>query len=118
MQRLKIGKGATHPPVELRTEVYASGSGIFAGADVRFRMSTMPGAAVDLEQAATILDVDGVLGYQWVDGDTVAPGRYYAEFKVTYSDGTARVFPKEGFVRIDIVEQGMGRLRFGSWFSH
>lgn len=68
------------------------------GADVRFAMLEPRGAVVTIDTGATISDADnGEVRYPWADGDTTTPGRYRAEFVVTYQDGTVETFPNVGY---------------------
>ena len=39
----------------------------------------------------------GVVSYSWNDGDLVLPGRYLAEFVVTYPGGRIMTFPSESY---------------------
>lgn len=51
-----------------------------------------------LNKAITIEDPpeDGIVSYQWVDGDLPEVGIYVFELEVTYPDGTKQTFPVKG----------------------
>ena len=45
-----------------------------------------------------------IVAHLWASGQTDAPGRYQAEFEVTYSDGAVETFPNLGFITVIIAE--------------
>ncbi len=74
------------------------------GAEVVFCMVKDDGTVV-LDDVTTGVTVEEetdppVLSYQWQTGDTDAKGRYEAEFRVTYDDGSTETFPARGFIPI------------------
>jgi hypothetical protein len=79
------------------------------GALVNFRMSDSAGALA-INEPATIITpsvvidgvISGVVQYDWQTGDTDTPGRYYAEFVVTYFGGRIETFPADGYLYIVI----------------
>ena len=44
----------------------------------------------------------GDVSYDWVTGDTDTPGRFKAEWQVTFADSTIRTFPTPGVTNIII----------------
>lgn len=72
-----------------------------AGATVRFQMRARGGGTL-IDRPAEILTVfePAVVGHLWVPGETDTPGRYEAEFSVTYLDGTVETFPNLGFIEV------------------
>ena len=65
-----------------------------AGTTVRFIMHDGGEAVID--RSASIVDApEGVVRYNWLDGDTDTVGTYRAEFEVTYSDGAVESFPND-----------------------
>lgn len=75
-------------------------------ASVRFHMKDLAGT-VKVDAAATIVDPasSGIVQYNWAGSDTDTTGTYYAEFEVTYSDGTIESFPNDGNIGILITKE-------------
>lgn len=68
------------------------------GADVQLHLIEPRGGPTFLDEPATIADEsEGVVRYEWADGDTTESGRYRAEFVVTYVDGGVETFPNSGY---------------------
>lgn len=77
-----------------------------SGASVRFHMSDYAGEEVMIDAEAAIEDAEnGVVYYDWQEGDTAEAGEFKAEFEVTYSDGKVETFPNEGYIIIAISEE-------------
>jgi 5-hydroxyisourate hydrolase-like protein (transthyretin family) len=72
----------------------ASGSAInLSGASVQIHMEAVDGT-LKVNKTMTVTDqVNGIVEYDWVSGDTDTAGTYYVEFQVTYSDSTIETFP-------------------------
>ena len=49
-----------------------------------------------------------VVEHAWQPGDTDTPGRFEAEFCVTYMDGTVETFPNLGFIEVFVTEDVPG----------
>lgn len=65
-------------------------------ADVRFELSQPRGGEIVIDSPMTIVDLaDSRIRYEWADGDTDEPGRYRAQFVVTYPHGTVETFPAD-----------------------
>lgn len=76
------------------------------GSTVRFSMRTSGGAVIVSRQPCALVDApNGVVEYDWQDGDTDTGATHLGEFEVTYSDGSIETFPNDGFVRIMITKQ-------------
>lgn len=45
----------------------------------------------------------GVVEYQWASSDTDTVGRYKADFKITYDDGTWESYPSDDYEYIEII---------------
>lgn len=74
-----------------------------AGASVQFHMKGIDGS-LKVNAAMTVVDaVNGVIQYDWQDGDTDTVGSYYAEFEVTYTDDTVETFPNNTNKTIKVV---------------
>lgn len=76
-----------------------------AGAQVRFQMRKIDSDTV-LDVPADIENVfePAIVAHLWASGQTDAPGRYQAEFEITYSDGSVETFPNRGFITVIIPE--------------
>ena len=43
--------------------------------------------------------------YDWAVGDTAVPGDYWADFEVTWGDGTVTTFPNSGYLEVRVVAE-------------
>jgi hypothetical protein len=50
---------------------------------------------------------DGVIVYEWQPGQTDNPGKYYAEFPVTFPSGEIQTWPRQGGRVVVIVRDGL-----------
>jgi hypothetical protein len=85
-------------PVLEATLTDASGEPIdLTGASVLFKMATPRNGETVVDTSARIADASaGLVRYPWAAEDTAEPGRYRAEFVVTYADGSIETFPNVG----------------------
>ena len=69
------------------------------GASVKFLAREMGGDGVPLiDASATITDVPtAAVEYVLTADDTAEAGSFYAEWEVTFADGTVQTFPTRGF---------------------
>lgn len=102
MLKFTIKRGDTSPA--LRFALLPENVSL-AGATVRFQMRSRGGATV-IDLPAEILTVfePAVVAHLWAPGETDTPGRYEAEFRVTYLDGTVETFPNLGFIEVFVTE--------------
>lgn len=106
MATFSIKEGDTSPAI---LYTLSPGDISLVGASVVFNMADRRGNLKVNRGAATITD-DGdssdtpTVRYAWQSADTDASGVYFAEFEVTYSDGTIETFPNGGFITINIAE--------------
>ena len=102
MQKFIIKRGDTSPALRytLLPETLS-----LAGALVHFQMRRRGGATV-IDRPATIVTVydPAVVTHLWQPGETDTPGRYEAEFRVTYLDGAIETFPNLGFIEVFVTE--------------
>lgn len=49
-------------------------------------------------------ETTGDVSYDWEEGDTDIPGGYYAEWEVTFTDGSVETFPDSEHVKVAIIE--------------
>lgn len=76
-----------------------------AGATVSLFMRTPTSATPTLNVAMSILDpINGVVEYQWADGDLDEPGEYWYEVQVTASNGKRATFPSKGYDRLIVYD--------------
>lgn len=58
-----------------------------------------------VNSVATIVDAsEGLVQYEWSDGDTDDIGLHRAEFDVSYDDGSSETFPNYGTIDVRISE--------------
>lgn len=96
-----IKRGDTSPSLRYLLPSDAS----LAGAQVRFQMRKTDGDTVidESTQIETVFE-PAVVEHIWSVGQTNVPGRYQAEFEITYSDGAVETFPNRGFITVIIPE--------------
>jgi hypothetical protein len=79
------------------------------GASVRFQMRARGGGtAIDRPAAILSAFAPAIVAHLWAPGETDQPGRYEAEFRVTYLDGTTETFPNLGFIDVFVTEDVPG----------
>jgi len=100
-----LKKSDTAPEIETTLED-GSGSPIkLTAVSVEFRMYEPRNGDTVVDEDATIHDAeDGVVRYNWQDGDTDTAGRYRAEFVVTDTDDSVETFPNAGYHDIIITD--------------
>lgn len=106
MQKFIIKRGDTSPALRF---ALLPDSISLAGASVRFQMRLRGGATL-IDRPAEIETVfaPAVVAHLWQSGDTDQVGRFEAEFRVTYMDGTVETFPNLGFIEVFITEDVPG----------
>ena len=106
MLKFVIKRGDTSPA--LRFELLPDNVSL-AGAAVRFQMRPC-GEATVIDRSAAIDSVfqPAVVEHTWQPGDTDTPGRFEAEFRVTYMDGTIETFPNFGFIDVFVTDDVPG----------
>ena len=64
------------------------------------------GGASLIDRSAEIVQVfqPALVAYPWRQGDTDKAGRFEAEFRVSYLDGTFETFPNLGFIEVFVTE--------------
>jgi hypothetical protein len=72
------------------------------GASIRFQMQAEGGATVIDEAVDPVSLSPPKVGYEWQSGDTDVAGRYQAEYRVVYADGSIETFPNNGFITVYI----------------
>lgn len=75
-----------------------------SGASVKFMMRLEGRPSPKVNAAAVVLGdpSQGVVSYQWLEGDTDRAGDYEAEWQVTYADGRVATFPSDGYIPVRI----------------
>ena len=106
MLKFVIKRGDTSPA--LRFELLPRSVSL-AGASLRFQMRLRGGVTV-IDRTAQIISAfePAVAAHHWLPGETNTPGRYEAEFRVTYLDGTVETFPNLGFIEVFVTEDVPG----------
>ena len=106
MQKFVIKRGDTSPA--LRYALLPESVSL-VGATVRFQMRLRGGATViDRPAEVQSLFQPAVVAHNWDPGETDIVGRYEAEFRVTYADGTIETFPNLGFIEVFVTEDVPG----------
>lgn len=106
MLKFTIKRGDTSPALKF---ALLPDSVSLAGATVRFQMRARGGATV-IDQPAQILSLfePAIVTHIWALGETDTPGRFEAEFRVTYLDGAVETFPNLGFIEVFVTEDVLG----------
>jgi hypothetical protein len=106
MLKFTIKRGDTSPALRF---ALLPGSVSLAGATVHFQMRPRGGGTV-IDRPAAILSVfePAVVSHLWLAGETDTPGRFEAEFRVTYLDGRTETFPNLGFIEVFVIEDVSG----------
>ena len=117
MADVTLKQGDTQPPV---IQTLYMGDGTVADltdADILFKMRRLIGLVagegdiliIEEGEAASLGDPeDGVVKYEWAQGDTDIAGGYEAEWEVTFEDGEVLTFPNGGYLTIAITPQIAG----------
>ncbi len=72
---------------------------------VNFSMSNDSGAFLISSQPAQIISYkDGIIQYNWKEGDTSYEGNYFGEFEIIFLDGKKISLPREGYINIKILK--------------
>lgn len=106
-----IKQGNTSPALEAQLKDNDEDAVDLTGASVHFQMKLVGDDAPSVDAAAKITDAaNGIVAYDWADGDTDTTGSYIAEFDVDYSGGTGsnfngdETFPNNDYLMIRIEE--------------
>ena len=76
---------------------------VLTGATVTFYMQDENGITIIDNAAVTITDAtNGVVEYQWVTADSDVSGIFFAEYVITFGDGTIRTSPDPGWIIVVI----------------
>ena len=83
----------------------SSGAAIdLSSASAVFHMKAVGASTLKVDASASVTDPEnGAIQYDWASGDTDTPGTYYAEFKVTYTDGSVESFPNTENLLVTII---------------
>lgn len=77
---------------------------------VRMWIPHRPGARAYVVDAVpvTVDAATGSLRYDWAAGDTDVCGEYAVDVLVTWSGGRRQTFPTQGWVTVEIADEGVG----------
>lgn len=67
--------------------------------DVNFEMGGLVDGDVVIESLQ-----DGIVRYEWQEGDTDVAGLFRAQFEVTLESGKPVTYPEEGYIEVLIME--------------
>jgi hypothetical protein len=59
---------------------------------------------ISSQSAETISATSGIIQYAWKEGDTYMPGNFVGEFEIFFQNGTKMSLPREGGIKIRIIE--------------
>lgn len=92
-----IKAGARQPPIVATLSDTAGVVDLTAAASVRFRMWSIVGGAEKVNASASFVGprTSGQVSYAWADADVDAPADYWADWLVTWADGTDQAFPTD-----------------------
>jgi len=66
--------------------------------EVRFQLSESAGGDAVIDSVAVIQNAsEGIVRYDWSNGETDKTGLYYLEWRVEWSDGNIETYPKDGY---------------------
>jgi len=88
----ELKTGDTKAALEYELSDYAAGSSLLDGATVLFSLKGADGIVLD-EAPGVIRDADGVVAYEWAEGDTDTAGFYDFEFAIVFPDGKRLTYP-------------------------
>lgn len=98
-----IKRHDTRPVLEAQIQDATGAAVDLTGCTVRFLMLSTAGGQPKINAACAIIDPTvGKVRYIWHEGDTDTSGDYYAEFEVTFPDGSVYTVPNDGFLTIKI----------------
>ena len=83
------------------------------GATVKFiyRLSTEPRSAAVSGSVVLVDENNGVVRFDWTDGDTDVPGIYFAEFETTFGTGEVQTTPNTSNLILRIFDDvGTGNI--------
>lgn len=101
---VKIRKGATYPPVRIYI-TDERGPIDLTGASATFSLWTTSRYAVLSNRPAVISDpTNGVVEYEWIDGETDTAGDYRGLFEIVLASGKKLTVPVDGAINIKITE--------------
>ena len=77
-----------------------------SSASAVFHMKAVGASTLKVDASASVTDPEnGAIQYDWASGDTDTPGTYYAEFQVTYTDGSVESFPNTENLIVTIIPE-------------
>lgn len=75
------------------------------GGSVKLLIRPRGSTAVAAEHTAQIVTAaSGVVKYEWAGTELTTVGIYYAEWEVTFSDGTKGTFPNDDYFTIQVLD--------------
>lgn len=103
----KIKQGDTSPALEAQLiDPDGEPAPLSLATDVTFHFGESGGTLIvedDLDGGVKIVDEDdGIVHYEWSQGETSDDGTYEAEFIVTYNTGEIRSYPNNEYITVTI----------------
>ena len=98
--KFRMVKGDRKPSIQA-TLTWKDGSAVdLTNCTAKFHMKK--GDTVKVNKDASIVDppTDGIVQYDWEDGDTDVDGVWLGEFEITFADGTTCTWPTDADLKI------------------
>lgn len=105
MAHFVIKQGDNFPHVRAQISQEDMSQVSLGSATVRFLMTSQNGVRQVEGTADIIDDANGIVEYQWQDGNTDIHGNYKAEFEITYGDGRKTTVPADKYIIVSITKQ-------------
>lgn len=71
---------------------------------VRFHMVDR-NLQVKINREVEIIDINGEIRVNWIEGDTSGSGIFYGEFEVNMPNGKIITIPNDGYITINIIKE-------------
>jgi len=98
-----IKRNDTSPSISCSIDIGGTAVDL-TGTDVKFIMRKEGASAATVAAAAVIVSaLGGIVRYDWQAADTAIAGLYAVEWEVTFSGGTKRTFPQDGYLYVNVL---------------
>lgn len=105
MGQFTIKEGDTRPTFEYKLTRNRAPLGLGEASEVRLYIADSGDGTLYVNTAVDIVDsANGEVAYTFTQNDVLPTGDHYAEFVVTYTDGSTQTVPNGGYVNISVNE--------------
>jgi hypothetical protein len=106
-EQFRMQQGSTHTPLTSVLLDFDTKQAInISDATVSLQITDPRRGTVILHAPAELGNDVGKVVYQWREGDTDISGNLWAEWLVTYPDGSIEVFPNVGRLVVEVIPRG------------